>query len=209
MPSPPHLSPLSNMPRADTHAMEAVRAADHDRYLSALYAPDDKRQSLFALYAFNVEIASIRDRIREPLPGEVRLQWWRDVLDGRASGDGHPVGRRRCSTRSAPMHCRLRRSRTISMRAIFDLYDDPMPSRNDLEGYCGEIGLVADPACVDGPRCVGRTRVCRSCGPCRLRAGDHRPVAPAADPPCARPVLRARRHSCRGRHFAAGIFEFK
>ncbi|RUY35612.1 phytoene/squalene synthase family protein, partial [Mesorhizobium sp. M7A.F.Ca.CA.001.13.2.1] len=55
--------------------MDAVRAADHDRYLTALYAPDGKRYALFSLYAFNAEISGIRDRIHEALPGEVRLQW--------------------------------------------------------------------------------------------------------------------------------------
>lgn len=70
--------------------MEAVRAADHDRYLSALYAPEDKREALFSLYAFNAEIAGVRDRIREALPGEVRLQWWRDVI---ASEDMEEIGR--------------------------------------------------------------------------------------------------------------------
>ena len=126
------------MPRADTHAMEAVRAADHDRYLSALYAPDDKRQSLLALYAFNVEIASIRDRIREPLPGEVRLQWWRDVLDGGASADGHPLAKGLLDairTHALPVAT----FQNYLDARIFDLYDDPMPSRNDLEGYCGEV----------------------------------------------------------------------
>ena len=54
--------------------MDAVRAADHDRYLTVLYAPAEKRGALFSLYAFNAEIAGIRDRIHEPLPGEVRLQ---------------------------------------------------------------------------------------------------------------------------------------
>ena len=72
--------------------MDAVRAADHDRYLTALYAPADKRDALFSLYAFNAEIAGIRDRIHEPLPGEVRLQWWRDVVAaGGEAGAGHPV----------------------------------------------------------------------------------------------------------------------
>ncbi|WP_292449794.1 squalene/phytoene synthase family protein, partial [Mesorhizobium sp.] len=65
--------------------METVRAADHDRYLTVLYAPEDKRGALFSLYAFNAEISGIRDRIHEALPGEVRLQWWRDVI---AAEDG-------------------------------------------------------------------------------------------------------------------------
>ena len=66
--------------------MDAVRAADHDRYLTALYAPADKRDALFSLYAFNAEIAGIRDRIHEALPGEVRLQWWRDCHCRRRRG---------------------------------------------------------------------------------------------------------------------------
>ncbi len=40
---------------------ELVRGADRDRYLSVLYAPEDKRAALFALYAFNAEVAGVRD----------------------------------------------------------------------------------------------------------------------------------------------------
>ncbi|PSJ58620.1 phytoene/squalene synthase family protein [Pseudaminobacter soli (ex Li et al. 2025)] len=119
--------------------MEAVRTADRDRYLSALYAPEDKRPALFALYAFNAEIAGVRDRIREALPGEVRLQWWRDVL---AAGNmqaaaGHPVAEAligAIDTYGLPVEA----LQNYLDARIFDLYDDPMPSRNDLEGYCGE-----------------------------------------------------------------------
>lgn len=125
------------MPQANDHLSEAVRAADHDRYLSVLYAPEEKRAALFALYAFNAEIAAVRDRIREPLPGEVRLQWWRDVIDGRMAADGHPVAE---ALLAAIQRCGLpgETFRNYLDARIFDLYDDPMPSRNDLEGYCGE-----------------------------------------------------------------------
>jgi phytoene synthase len=117
--------------------VDALRAADRDRYLAALYAPEAKRASLFALYSFNAEIAAIRDRIHEPLPGEVRLQWWRDVLEGRAAAEGHPVASALLSAireHALP----LATLRNYLDARIFDLYDDPMPSRNDLEGYCGE-----------------------------------------------------------------------
>jgi 15-cis-phytoene synthase len=119
--------------------MEAVRTADRDRYLSALYAPEDKRPALFALYAFNAEIAGVRDRIREALPGEVRLQWWRDVLAaGNMQGAaGHPVAEAligAIDTYGLPVDA----LQNYLDARIFDLYDDPMPSRNDLEGYCGE-----------------------------------------------------------------------
>ena len=64
-----------------TDLMRTLRAADPDRYLSMLYAPQDRRADLLALYAFNAEIAGIRDRVSEPMPGEIRLQWWRDMID--------------------------------------------------------------------------------------------------------------------------------
>ena len=39
--------------------MEVVRTADRDRYIAALYAPESKRDGLFAIYAFNAEIADV------------------------------------------------------------------------------------------------------------------------------------------------------
>ena len=59
-----------------------VRRYDHDRYLTALFAPDSRRAALFALYAFNIEIAKIRETVSEPTLGLIRLQWWRETLDG-------------------------------------------------------------------------------------------------------------------------------
>jgi phytoene synthase len=119
--------------------MEAVRAADRDRYLSALYAPEDRRAALFALYAFNAEIAGVRDRIREALPGEVRLQWWRDVIAAgtKEAAAGHPVAEALVDAIAAYGLPQAAFQNYLDAR-VFDLYDDPMPSRNDLEGYCGE-----------------------------------------------------------------------
>ena len=116
-----------------------LRALDHDRHLSVLYAPAEKRPALFALYAFNAEIASIRDRVSEPLPGEVRLQWWRDVLDAGTpeAAAGHPLATALMTTIQAHK-LPLSAFQNMLDARIFDLYDDPMPSRTDLEGYCGE-----------------------------------------------------------------------
>ncbi|QND64203.1 phytoene/squalene synthase family protein [Mesorhizobium loti] len=138
--------------------MDAVRAADHDRYLTALYAPADKRDALFSLYAFNAEIAGIRDRIHEALPGEVRLQWWRDVIAaGGEAGAGHPTAVALNATIATFNLPKLAFENMLDAR-IFDLYDDPMPSRTDLEGYCGETAaaliqlaaMTLDP--VEAPR---------------------------------------------------------
>src|SRR6516162_6260554 len=67
---------------AFAHCAELVRAADRDRFLASLFAPSERRDALHALYAFNVEVARVREAAREPLPGEIRLQWWSDVLNG-------------------------------------------------------------------------------------------------------------------------------
>ena len=64
-----------------------VRTADKDRFLSALFAPAEHRGALFALYAFNIEVSRVREVAREPLAGEIRLQWWRDVLAGEGRGE--------------------------------------------------------------------------------------------------------------------------
>jgi len=63
-----------------------VRKADPDRYFSALFAPSAKRPFLFALYAFNIELARIGVSVREPMMGEIRLQWWRETLEGARAG---------------------------------------------------------------------------------------------------------------------------
>jgi phytoene synthase len=121
---------------AQSQAIETVKAADPDRYLSVLYAPEEKRPALFALYAFNAEIASVRDRIREALPGEIRLQWWRDAIAQGEAG-GHPLAEALLTT--IGRHALPKKPFDDYLEArVFDLYNDPMPGRAELEGYCGE-----------------------------------------------------------------------
>ena len=73
----------------------SVRAADPDRYFSALFAPADKRPLLLALYAFNHEVARIAETVREPMLGAIRLEWWRETVEGAARGTprNHDVAR--------------------------------------------------------------------------------------------------------------------
>jgi 15-cis-phytoene synthase len=118
---------------------QMVRESDPDRYFSAMFAPAAARPHLMALYAFNQDIAQVRERVSDPLPGEVRLQWWRDVLEGDARGDAqaHPVAAALLDTAARFKLPRLALTNLIDAR-IFDLYDDPMPDLMTLEGYCGE-----------------------------------------------------------------------
>jgi phytoene synthase len=118
------------------HCEALVRAADRDRFLAALFAPAEHRGALHALYAFNIEIARVREIVREPLAGEIRLQWWNDAIAGKAAGDvrANPVAAALLAT--VERH-RLPSALLTSLIAArrFDLYDDPMPSLADFNEY--------------------------------------------------------------------------
>jgi phytoene synthase len=113
-----------------------VRAADKDRFLSSLFAPAAHRGALHALYAFNIEIARVRESIREPLAGEIRLQWWTDALAGKAAGEveANPVA---AALLSAVARYRLPAELLAGLIAArrFDLYNDPMGTLADLNAY--------------------------------------------------------------------------
>src|SRR4051812_33692687 len=117
-------------------AAGGLRARDRGRYVADLFSPASARKHLFALHAFDVEIARIRDIVSEPTLGELRMQWWRDVL---ANGDagGHPVAAAVIQTIRAFALPAAALEMLIEART-FDLYDDPMPTVAALEGYAGE-----------------------------------------------------------------------
>jgi 15-cis-phytoene synthase len=131
------------MPDAFDHCEEMVRAADKDRFLATLFAPEKYRRPLHALYAFNIEIARVRELAREPMPGEIRLQWWRDVLLGGGQGEvgAHPVA---VALREVVVRYRLPPAALAGLidARTFDLYDDPMPSVAELETYAMHTSAV-------------------------------------------------------------------
>jgi phytoene synthase len=124
------------MADAFRHCEDLVRAADKDRFLATLFAPAERRGPLVALYAFNAEIAGVRDRAREPMPGEIRLQWWRDVLNGERAGEAaaNPIA---AGLMETVVRFALPAQGLIDLveAHAFDLYDDPMPTLEALEGY--------------------------------------------------------------------------
>lgn len=125
------------------HCEALVQTADKDRFLATLFAPADKRGPLFALYAFNAEVASVRDRAREPMPGEIRLQWWRDVIEGERAGEAaaNPVAAALIDTVTRFSLSTSQLLGLIEARA-FDLYDDPMPTFDALEGYVRHTSAI-------------------------------------------------------------------
>jgi phytoene synthase len=127
---------IARMQAQIDHCTALVRETDRDRYLATLFAPAEHRDALMALYAFNVEIARVREVAREPMPGEIRLQWWREVLSGERGGEAaaHPVA-------TALLAALLKhgidskRLTTLIDAHGFDLYDDPMGTLDDLDAY--------------------------------------------------------------------------
>ena len=126
-----------------SHCAELVRAHDFTRYASTLFVSATERRALLALYAFNVEICRVHAQVSQPLPGEIRLQWWRDMLagDGHGGIEGNPVA---AELLQAVRSYRLpveRLSRLIEEHQ-FDLYNDPMPTSAALEGYLNDTCSV-------------------------------------------------------------------
>jgi NADH dehydrogenase [ubiquinone] 1 alpha subcomplex assembly factor 6 len=115
-----------------------VRQHDRDRFQTALFAPADRREALFALYAFNYEIARVREAVREEMLGRIRLQWWREVVE--AAYAGRPP--RRYDTVEALSETISRHDltradfeRLIDAREA-DLAGTPPPTLAALEDYC-------------------------------------------------------------------------
>ena len=124
------------MKDAVSFCAELVRNADRDRFIATLFAPARNRDALYALYAFNVEVAHVRDLAREAVPGEIRLQWWREVLQGERHGEAiaSPVA---ASLLNAIEHYRLPMNAMLALLEArrFDLYDEPMRTIAELEDY--------------------------------------------------------------------------
>jgi len=61
-----------------------VRRGDPDRFLATLFAPASARETLFVLYAFNLELARACTMAGETNVAFLRLAWWREVVEGKA-----------------------------------------------------------------------------------------------------------------------------
>lgn len=113
-----------------------VREHDRERYLAALFAPADRRPHLFAIYAFDLEIARIPDLVREPMAGEIRLQWWRDVLVGVRSEEANASPVAAALMETIGLHGLEPRLLTAAIDAREPtLFGAPIESRDSLQAY--------------------------------------------------------------------------
>jgi NADH dehydrogenase [ubiquinone] 1 alpha subcomplex assembly factor 6 len=119
-----------------SYCADQVRRQDRDRYLTVLFAPADRREDLFALYAFNLEVAKTAEMVSEAMLGQIRLQWWREAIEEiyRGRPRHHAVAEplaRAVSRRGLP---RAPFDRLIDAREA-DLMGEPPPDLAALETY--------------------------------------------------------------------------
>lgn len=132
-----------------------VRAGDRVAWLAALFVPPTARGALHALSAYRLELRRIVGLARDPLPAEIRLQWWRDAIRNLGYGEGAAI----------PLVLALRDGIArygwpadtlcaMSEAHIHDLYADPFADMAAFDGYAGEafgapVQLAAMALCVD------------------------------------------------------------
>ena len=122
---------------------DLLRTLDYDRYLANLYLPQPIRDLSMVLDAFDAEIGRIAWLITEPMAGEIRLQWWRDILSGERSGEARNTPLAAALLEGLDRHNLPEKPLLRYLEArLFDLYQDPMPDLATFEGYCGETRSV-------------------------------------------------------------------
>lgn len=124
-----------------------VERGDPLRFRTAMLAPVAQRGALFAVYAFNVEVSRAPWVTSESMIAEMRLQWWRDVLEEIAKGA--PVRRHEVATPLAeaitPQQAEMLDTLVAARR--WDIYRDAFENEVHLKHYidqtAGHLMLVA------------------------------------------------------------------
>ena len=78
-----HLATVSSdQDRAVDNCTSLIKLHDFDSYLSGILLPKKFRGPYFAVRAFHVELALIKDQCRKNvLSGRMRFQYWRETID--------------------------------------------------------------------------------------------------------------------------------
>jgi len=151
---------LSDNQLADDHAEDyayceaMVKRDDPDRWLAGIFISEACRKHVYAVYAFNLEIARVREAVSEPILGEIRYQWWRDTLETTNDADvvANPVAAAVLDTIARFNLPKVSFLNLIDAR-VFDLYDEPMEELGPLEIYAAAttsnlfrlVRMIVDP----------------------------------------------------------------
>ncbi|WP_420011585.1 squalene/phytoene synthase family protein [Tateyamaria sp.] len=112
-----------------------VEHGDPDRFRTVMAAPVAARACLFPLYAFNVEVARAPWLTQEPMIAEMRLQWWRDVLEEISTIQ--PVRKHEVTTPLAALLSPAQAERLDTSVAArrWDIYKDPFDDQAHMDAY--------------------------------------------------------------------------
>ena len=131
-----------------------VRRHDRDRFQTVLFAPAARREALFALYAFNYEIARVRESVTAADARPNPLQWWRENIAAAFEGGAvrhHPVVEALTAAIRELALTRAHFDRLIDARES-DLEDEPPASLAALEDYAEATSAQARLSRPRGPR---------------------------------------------------------
>ncbi len=155
----------------DWHACAAlVERGDPNRFRAAMAAPSNARAVLFPIYAMALEVSRAPWVTQEPMIAEMRLQWWRDVLEEIKTGQAvrshevtTPLARvlteRGCDALDAMIEARR-----------WDIYKDPFEDEaaftqyleattgGVIEASAGALGRSDPQACRDAGFAGGLAR---------------------------------------------------
>jgi phytoene/squalene synthetase len=137
---------MPDMPLSEIAAL--ARRNDPDRFFCALFAPPERRETLFVLIAFNAELARARQVASNPMTALIRLQWWRDAVEEVRAGN--PVRRHEVTL---PLSAAIRTG-ALDAGELLSLIDareveadDDIPSRGAflayLRGTAGGFAVAA------------------------------------------------------------------
>ena len=140
-----HLPPMSTLSRVG----ELARSHDPDRFFTTLFAPASARPALWALYAFNHELVRAREAVREPMMAMIRLQWWREVVEG--DPKRHEI--------ASPLHEAIAAGdlRADDLLALIEAREDDPPERD--ESWPGFVERTAGALAVAAGHALGTDEV--------------------------------------------------
>ncbi len=129
---------------------DLVQRGDPDRFRATMMAPVAAREILFPLYAFNLEVARAAWVTSEPMIAEMRLQFWRDVIEDAGKGKAP-----RAHEVAAPFAA-LIQSKSLPVDALdasvaarrWDIYNDPFEDEAAFEAYLNDTGATLIWACA-------------------------------------------------------------
>lgn len=115
----------------------ALRRDDPEAWAISLYAPEALRPHVQCLAAFAHELRQISQKVKQPLAGEIRLQWWRDVLEKPDGGATTSPLADALLASVRQMHLPVAALVGIIDAHVHDLYGEAFADQAALEGYCG------------------------------------------------------------------------